>query len=74
MDGYELARHVRHDPRLRHLVLVALTGYGQKDDTQRAMAAGFDYHLTKPVEPDALDGLLTSLGRAATAPGPPAVR
>lgn len=64
MDGYQLAAAVRHDPTLRHLVLVALTGYGRPEDKSRAMAAGFDYHLTKPVDLgplDALVGRVTSL-------------
>ncbi len=62
MDGYEVARRVRREPRLRDLVLVALSGYGREEDKQRAMAAGFDHHLTKPVEPEALDRLVTMLG------------
>jgi PAS domain S-box-containing protein len=72
MDGYEVARRVRQDPRLRPLVLVALTGYGREEDKRQALAAGFDYHLTKPVEPDALNGLVTTLGRSAAqrAPSP----
>jgi CheY-like chemotaxis protein len=41
--------------------LIALSGYGQEDDRRRAREAGFDYHLTKPVEPDVLDALLDSL-------------
>jgi len=56
---------VRADPSLRHGVLVALTGYGCEEDRQRALAAGFDHHLTQPVEPDALSGLVTSLGSSA---------
>jgi len=39
-------------------VLVALTGWGQEEDRQRAQEAGFDVHLVKPVDPDVLDGLL----------------
>jgi two-component system CheB/CheR fusion protein len=62
MDGYEVARRVRRDPDLKQVVLVALTGYGREEDKQEAMAAGFDYHLVKPVNPDALHGLVTRLG------------
>jgi signal transduction histidine kinase/ActR/RegA family two-component response regulator/PAS domain-containing protein len=62
MDGYEVARRVRRDPDLDGVVLVALTGYGREEDRQRAMAAGFDYHLVKPVSPDALHGLVARLG------------
>ncbi|ABC82713.1 ATP-binding response regulator [Anaeromyxobacter dehalogenans] len=53
LDGYEVARRLRA-ARGRGMVLIALTGYGQPDDRQRALAAGFDLHLTKPVEIDAL--------------------
>jgi CheY-like chemotaxis protein len=54
---------VRRDPDLKQVVLVALTGYGQEDDKQQAMAAGFDFHLVKPVDPDALHGLVARLGK-----------
>jgi CheY-like chemotaxis protein len=64
MDGYEVARRVRRDPDLRQVVLVALTGYGQEEVKQQAMAAGFDYHLVKPVNPDALHGLVARLGKS----------
>jgi signal transduction histidine kinase/CheY-like chemotaxis protein/PAS domain-containing protein len=67
MDGYELARRVRRDPDLDRVILVALTGYGREEDKQQAMAAGFDYHLVKPVSPDALHGLVARLGRLETA-------
>jgi signal transduction histidine kinase len=56
MDGYEVARRIRESqPSLR---LIALSGYGQHDDKQRSVAAGFDAHLTKPVEMSALETLL----------------
>jgi len=64
MDGYEVERRVRRDPDLKQVVLVALTGYGQEDVKQQAMAAGFDYHLVKPVDPDALHGLVAQLGKS----------
>src|SRR3989344_633186 len=47
MDGYEVARRLREENV--QSVLIALTGYGQNDDKQRALRAGFDIHLTKPV-------------------------
>lgn len=50
MDGYEVARRMRADPLLCGVRLVALTGYGQADDRRRALEAGFDAHLVKPVE------------------------
>ncbi len=49
MDGYAVARALRAEPALREARLVALTGYGQDDDKLRAREAGFDEHLTKPV-------------------------
>ena len=49
MDGYELARRLREDAGDRPLKLIAITGYGQLSDRQRALAAGFDEHLVKPV-------------------------
>jgi len=50
MDGYELARRIRHDPRLSGVRLVSITGYGQQSDRLRAQEAGFDVHLVKPVD------------------------
>lgn len=58
MDGYEVARRMRRDPALKDVVLVALTGYGRDEDKERAMSAGFDYHLAKPVDLDALGALV----------------
>jgi CheY-like chemotaxis protein len=54
MDGYEIARRLKKNGRLDGALLVALTGYGQEEDRRRAEAAGFDLHLTKPVQPDRL--------------------
>jgi len=59
VDGYELAVRLRQ-LQGRRCRLVALTGYGQVEDRKRAADAGFDHHLTKPVEPDALLALLES--------------
>jgi len=63
MDGYGLARAFRADAELRPAFLIALTGYGQEEDRRRALEAGFDAHLTKPADLDALLGLLASLVR-----------
>jgi CheY-like chemotaxis protein len=54
MDGYELARQIRSEPWSSHMKLVALTGYAREEDRRRAEAAGFDHHLAKPVDFDAL--------------------
>ena len=50
IDGYEVARRLRADPATAAVRLVALTGYGQDSDRERALAAGFDAHLVKPVD------------------------
>lgn len=58
MDGYEVARHLRQE-HAEGLVIVALTGYGTAEDQRRAREAGFDLHLTKPVEMDRLHEVLS---------------
>jgi CheY-like chemotaxis protein len=58
LDGYEVARRIRSAPGGALLHLVALTGYGQPEDRRRALEAGFDTHLVKPVELDQLKSLL----------------
>jgi PAS domain S-box-containing protein len=60
LDGYEVARQVRAAGRAG-MLLVAVTGYGQAGDRQRSSEAGFDAHLTKPVDPLALEALLANL-------------
>jgi signal transduction histidine kinase/ActR/RegA family two-component response regulator len=61
IDGYELAQRVRALPQTAHATLIALTGYGQHSDRERSIAAGFNYHLTKPVDAAALLRLLTTV-------------
>jgi PAS domain S-box-containing protein len=61
MDGHELARQLRAAPATAAAVLVAVTGYGQPEDRERAMRAGFDHHLVKPVQFAAIQELLTAL-------------
>jgi PAS domain S-box-containing protein len=60
MDGYAVARALRRDPELAFTRLIALTGYGQAEDRRLASEAGFDLHLTKPTDPDALLRVLAS--------------
>lgn len=50
LDGYDVARQLRASPRTAEALLVALTGYGQEEDREKAFAAGFDHHLLKPAE------------------------
>jgi PAS domain S-box-containing protein len=64
MDGYELARRLRAAPELAHTTLIAITGYGQLEDRQKAFAAGFDHHLVKPVNTAQLTALLRAHGGA----------
>jgi len=68
MDGYEVAKAIRAEPSLREVRLIALTGYGQREDRSRAERAGFDSHLTKPADPGALLGLVArpEAGQRAT--------
>jgi CheY-like chemotaxis protein len=61
MNGYEAARHIRQQPWGKNMVLVAVTGWGQEEDKRRTFEAGFNHHLTKPVEPAALERLLAGL-------------
>jgi len=61
MDGYEAARNIRQRPWGKTMLLVALTGWGQEEDRRRTREAGFDHHLTKPVDPADLEGLLAAL-------------
>ena len=60
MNGYEVARALRERP-IAPITLVALTGWGQESDRRRAIEAGFDYHLTKPVDPEALNRLFADV-------------
>jgi two-component system CheB/CheR fusion protein len=61
MNGYDVAVAFRADPTLRAAHLVALTGYGADDDIKRALSAGFELHLTKPVHPESLERAVASL-------------
>jgi CheY-like chemotaxis protein/two-component sensor histidine kinase len=61
MSGHEVARRMRLEAWGRNAVLIALTGWGQEQDKQAAKAAGFDEHLTKPVDPDDVERVLDEL-------------
>ncbi|HZP89095.1 MAG TPA: ATP-binding protein [Burkholderiales bacterium] len=64
MDGFEVARRLRANVETAGAALVALTGYGQAEDRVRSKAAGFDHHLTKPVDLGELTSLIGSSQRA----------
>jgi DNA-binding response OmpR family regulator len=64
MDGFELCRRLRAQTGGEERVLVAITGWGQAEDRRRSQEAGFDAHLVKPVDPDALLALVDALCRA----------
>ena len=73
VDGYEVARRIRRLQGGKNIMLVALTGWGQESDRRRAQEAGFDAHLTKPVDLDRLGQLLgecTGQSRARQKEGP----
>lgn len=67
MNGFECARAIRSRPWASVTLLIALTGWGQEEDKRRALEAGFDLHLTKPVDPATLESVLTKPGAAPAA-------
>lgn len=60
-NGYDTCRQLRREPWTKGMVIVALTGWGQEEDRQRARDAGFDHHMVKPVNPEELNRLLGTL-------------
>jgi len=66
LDGYEVARRLRQSPGLEHVVLAALTGWGQPEDRRRTAEAGFNHHLVKPPDPHAIERILADVPRPAT--------
>jgi CheY-like chemotaxis protein len=61
MDGYEVGRRLWQQPGLENVVLAALTGWGQQEDRRRSAEAGFNHHLVKPPEPQAVEEVLSRL-------------
>jgi two-component system CheB/CheR fusion protein len=61
MDGYEVAASIRREPWGSKMTLIAITGWGQEDNKRAAHAAGFDHHLTKPMDSAVLDSLLAKV-------------
>jgi signal transduction histidine kinase/ActR/RegA family two-component response regulator len=66
LNGYEVAQRIRAEPGGQDLLMIALTGWGQTQDQERAMRSGFDFHCTKPVEISRLLELLHAPRRAAS--------
>jgi CheY-like chemotaxis protein len=66
LNGYDAAQRIREQPGGRDVILVAHTGWGQEQDRQRVREAGFDHHLTKPVDPAVLEELLAHLSHRAS--------
>jgi CheY-like chemotaxis protein len=58
LNGLEVAVRLRKEPALAHVALVALTGYGQETDRQKALQAGFDHHMVKPASYDKMTEIL----------------
>jgi CheY-like chemotaxis protein len=65
ITGDQVARAVRHEPWGAHVLMVAVTGWGQPEDKERASAAGFDHHLTKPVDVEQMEKLLGDFASGA---------
>jgi DNA-binding response OmpR family regulator len=61
LNGYEVCRRIRQQPWGKDLTLIALTGWGQEEDRHRSREAGFDAHMVKPVDHDALLERLATL-------------
>ena len=68
MNGYEVAKRLRAEPSLDGAVLVALTGWGSEDNKRQSREAGFDFHLTKPVEVTAIESILARAIRGGGQP------
>ena len=66
MDGYEVARTLRHDPACRSSLFIAISGYAQESDLKRSTEAGFEHHFAKPVN---FGELLAAIGREAREAG-----
>jgi PAS domain S-box-containing protein len=63
LNGYEVCRRIRREPWGRAMVLIALTGWGREEDRRTAEQAGFDYHMVKPVDPEAVMRFLAGVAR-----------
>jgi DNA-binding response OmpR family regulator len=66
LDGFEVAKRLRHEGVLNGIVLIAMTGYGHESDRQRSLDAGFDHHLVKPAAFGKLRQILATVSAKAT--------
>ncbi len=73
MSGYEVVRQLRTEPAERSPLIIAVSGYGQDSDKRQAIESGFDAHITKPVDPDALLELLAAAPRPPLQTTPPTI-
>jgi CheY-like chemotaxis protein len=62
VNGYDLARRLREQAQFRNVTLIAQTGWSREEDRNQARAAGFDYHLVKPIDHQRLAEILTNPG------------
>jgi CheY-like chemotaxis protein len=69
MSGYDVCRRIRQQPGGREIVIIAVTGWGQEEDRRNSHAAGFDYHLVKPVELSALRAVFAEFEHLEHRPG-----
>src|SRR5262249_55989989 len=60
MNGYEVARQIRQQATAKKPLIAALTGYGQEEDRRLSQEAGFDHHMVKPIDPQALEAFLAA--------------
>jgi CheY-like chemotaxis protein len=65
LTGYEVAERIRAEVWGRQMLLIAVTGWGQQSDKEKAQLAGFDHHLTKPMDPIELGRLFAGTRRNA---------
>ena len=63
MNGYAVARALRARPEFNHVHIAAVTGWGQDEDRRKAREAGFDSHFTKPLSPDVLTEILSTIAQ-----------
>jgi DNA-binding response OmpR family regulator len=69
LDGFEVARRLRARGDTSHALLIAVTGYGQREDRNRAAEAGFDYFFVKPADPREIHGAIERGRSSASAEG-----